>query len=315
MRPIAIVGAGFVGRGWAICFARSGRAVRIWDPVAGAASAARVYLDGMLSDLAEADLLSGRPVEEIRDLITVAPTMSQAVAGVGHVQENAPEKLSLKRQLFTELDAAVADDAVIASSTSALLPSAFTDHLEGKARCIVAHPVNPPCLIPLVEIVAAPWTDPEVITQTTALMRDIGQSPVLVKGEIDGFLLNRLQAAVLDEAFRLVDGGFADAEAVDACMRDGLALRWLFMGPFETIDLNAPNGVRDYVGRYHGMFQTMTNTMRHSVDWSGPVLDSVEADRRKRLPQSALPGRQIWRDRKLMELATFRKQLLADRNT
>ncbi len=315
MRPVAIIGAGFVGRGWAICFARSGRAVRLWDPVPGAADAARLYLDGMLDDLAAASLLGGHSIDEIRDLITVAPTMAEAVNGAGHVQENAPENLDLKRRLFSELDARVAEDAVIASSTSALLPSAFTGHLGGRARCIVAHPVNPPYLIPLVEIIPAPWTDPAVVAQTTALMREIGQSPVLVQREIDGFLLNRLQAAVLDEAFRLVDGGYANAEAVDACMRDGLALRWLFMGPFETIDLNAPNGVRDYVARYQSMFQTMTNTMRHSVDWSGPVLDSIETDRRKQLPQSALPDRQIWRDRKLMELATFRQQSLADRNT
>ncbi|MEH6772510.1 MAG: 3-hydroxyacyl-CoA dehydrogenase, partial [Cereibacter changlensis] len=255
-----------------------------------------------------ADLLGGHAPKEITSLISVAATLAEAVAGAEHVQENAPERLELKRALFQDLDAAAPAEAVIASSTSALLPSAFTEHLEGRARCIVAHPVNPPHLIPLVELVPAPWTSEEALTRTEALMRSVGQSPVRLEAEIDGFLLNRLQAAVLDEAFRLVDGGFASAEAVDACMRDGLALRWVFMGPFETIDLNAPEGVRDYVGRYRAMFRTLTGSMRSEIDWSGPVLDRIEADRRNRLPLAGLEERQMWRDRQLMALAAFRRQ-------
>lgn len=197
---------------------------------------------------------------------------------------------------------------MIASSSSALLPSAFTAGLAGAARCLVAHPVNPPHLIPLVELVPAPWTAEETLARTEALMREIGQSPVRLEREVDGFLLNRIQAAVLDEAFRLVDAGLASADAVDACLRDGLAMRWVFMGPFETIDLNAPEGVRDYVARYQPMFRRLTDTMRESADWSGPVLDRIEADRRARLPQEALRARQMWRDRRLMALAAFRRQ-------
>lgn len=312
MRSIGIVGSGFIGRGWALCFARAGHAVRLWDPVEGAAEAACGFIDAMLGDLAAADLLQGARPEEVRARITVAPSLEAALAGVDHVQENAPERLDLKRELFARLDALAPAEAVIASSTSALLPSAFAADLPGRARVLVAHPVNPPHLIPLVEIVPSPWTSDAAVRRTEELMREIGQSPVRLEREIDGFLLNRLQAAVLDEAFRLVAQGHATAEAVDACMRDGLALRWIFMGPFETIDLNAPAGVRDYVARYQGMFAGMLGTMREGVDWSGPVLDAVEADRRRHLPQEALQDRQMWRDRRLMAVAAFRRALPPD---
>src|SRR5690606_29111588 len=135
----------------------------------------------------------------------------------------------------------------------------------------------------------------------------IGQSPIRLQREIDGFLLNRLQAAILDEAFRLVAEGYASTDAIDGCVRDGLAMRWSFMGPFETIDLNAPGGVRDYVERYHGMFRGMTENMRHSADWAGPVLDRIEMERREKLSQSELPERQMWRDRQLMALNVHRR--------
>lgn len=307
MQSVGIVGTGLIGRGWAVCFARAGYAVRLWDPAEGAATAARDYIAAMLPDLAASDLLNRCSPEQILGAIEIATDLSTALSGVTHVQENAPEDIGLKRRLFAELDAALSGEVVIASSTSALLPSAFTEGLPGRGRCIVAHPVNPPHLIPLVELVPAPWTAPETVTRCEALMRTIGQAPVRVEREIDGFLLNRLQAAVLDEAFRLVDAGYASPEAVDACMRDGLATRWSFMGPFETIDLNAPAGVRDYVTRYQAMFRGMTDSMRESADWAGPVLQVIEADRRARLPAADLPARQMWRDRRLMALAAFRR--------
>ncbi|HWL57427.1 MAG TPA: 3-hydroxyacyl-CoA dehydrogenase, partial [Paracoccus sp. (in: a-proteobacteria)] len=254
--------------------------------------------------------LGGNTPAAVLGRIRVVDDLADAVQAASHIQENAPENLELKTLLFRQLDVLASPDTVIASSTSALLPSAFTQELPGRGRCIVAHPVNPPHLIPLVELVPAPWTTAETLARTEGLMHQIGQSPVRLEHEIDGFLLNRIQAAVLDEAFRLVDSGLASAGAVDACLRDGLALRWVFMGPFETIDLNAPQGVRDYVDRYQPMFRRMTETMRVSADWSGPALDRIEADRRARLPREELRERQMWRDRQLMALATFRRHSL-----
>jgi L-gulonate 3-dehydrogenase len=307
---VAIIGSGFVGRGWAIAFARSGYDVRLWDVRPEAALAAKDYVASILPDLATADLLNGDGADVVARRIVVVPTLEEALHGAVHVQENAPEVIDLKIDLFTRLDRLTSPEAVIASSTSSLLPSAFTETLDGRARCIVAHPVNPPHLIRLVEVVPASWTSKDTIRKTEALMRSLGQNPVLVKREIDGFLLNRLQAAVLDECFRLIEGGYATAADIDACIRDGLASRWIFMGPFETIDLNAPGGVRDYVERYQSMFRRMTDTMRTSADWAGPALENIEADRRAALPFAELGNRQIWRDRNLIEVAKFRRDSL-----
>ena len=307
---VAVIGSGFIGRGWAIAFARCGYEVRLWDVRAEAAHEAQDYVAAILPSLADADLLNGCGVTDVARRISVVTTLEKALDGVVHVQENVPEDINLKVDLFTQLDQMASQDAVIASSTSSLLPSAFTKSLPGRARCVVAHPVNPPHLIRLVEIVPASWTSEATIRKTGELMRSLGQNAVLVKREIDGFLLNRLQAAVLDECFRLVEGGYASTDDIDACIRDGLATRWIFMGPFETIDLNAPGGVRDYVERYRDMFRRMTDTMRNSADWAGPALHAVETERRAALPTAELNNRQIWRDRNLVKVAKFRRDAL-----
>ena len=127
----------------------------------------------------------------------------------------------------------------------------------GRHRCLVVHPINPPYLIPAAEVVPAPWTAPEVVERTRAFLVAAGQAPIVMKRELDGFIMNRMQGALLEEAFRLVADGYATVEDVDIGIREGLALRWSFMGPFETIDLNAPGGVRDYVDRYQGIYENL----------------------------------------------------------
>jgi 3-hydroxyacyl-CoA dehydrogenase len=129
-----------------------------------------------------------------------------------------------------------------------------------------------------------------------------------MKRELDGFIMNRMQGALLEEAFRLVADGYATVEDIDTGIRDGLALRWSFMGPFETIDLNAPGGVRDYVGRYQGIYRNLFAQMQRRVDWDGSVLDMIERDRRHKLPSERHEERQVWRDRRLMALAAHKTE-------
>ena len=308
MARVAVIGAGLIGRSWAITFARGGHEVAMFDPEQGAVDKALGFIDAVLPDLVSFDLLGGASAADVRGRIRAADSLAVALAGALHVQENAPERIEVKRALFKELDSLAGPDTVLASSTSALLLSAFTESLKGRARTVVAHPINPPYLVPAVEIVPAPWTAPATIERIVALMRSAGQAPIVMKAEIDGFVVNRLQGALLQEAFRLVADGFATIEDVDVAIREGLALRWSFMGPFETIDLNAPGGVRDYVMRYAGLYADMFESQRRSADWRGPVLDSIEAERRKRLPASALDRRQAWRDRRLMALAAHKRK-------
>ena len=193
------------------------------------------------------------------------------------MQENAPERVEVKRALWAEMDRLAPADAILASSTSALLPSRFTEGLKGRRRCLVCHPLNPPYVIPAVELVPAPWTAPEAMTRAADVMRAIGEVPIVMRKEIEGFVMNRLQAALVEEAFKLVAGGYCDAEDVDIGLREGLALRWSFMGPFETGDLNAPGGIRDYATRYRGVFDSVLASALPRPDWSGPVLDEIEA--------------------------------------
>ncbi|MER8885952.1 3-hydroxyacyl-CoA dehydrogenase [Mesorhizobium sp. M0184] len=308
MAKVAIVGSGFIGRAWAISFARAGHDVRMWDQAPAAASGARDYIAGVLGDLAANDLLRGQAVDAVLGRITIVEELGEALADAVHVQENTPENLEVKREVFSRIDAIAGPQAVIASSTSALLPSKFTDHLEGRHRCLVVHPINPPYLIPAAEVVPAPWTSAETVERTRAFLVEAGHAPLVMKRELDGFIMNRLQGALLEEAFRLVADGYARVEDVDTGLRDGLALRWSFMGPFETIDLNAPGGVRDYVERYQAIYSNIFPQMLRRVDWAGEVMETVEAERRKRLPREELSERQVWRDRRLMALAAHKKK-------
>ncbi|MER8481319.1 3-hydroxyacyl-CoA dehydrogenase [Mesorhizobium sp. M1322] len=308
MVKVAIVGSGFIGRAWAISFARAGHDVQMWDQSPAATTGAHDYIAGVLGDLAANDLLRRQAIDAVLGRIAVVAELGEALADAVHIQENTPESLDVKREVFSRIDSIAAPQAVIASSTSALLPSKFTDHLQGRHRCLVVHPINPPYLIPAAEVVPAPWTSSETIERTRAFLVDAGHAPLVMKHELDGFIMNRLQGALLEEAFRLVADGYASVEDVDIGIRDGLALRWSFMGPFETIDLNAPGGVRDYVERYQTIYSNIFPQMLRRVDWAGEVIETVEADRRKRLPREELGERQIWRDRRLMALAAHKKK-------
>ncbi|MGH6894488.1 MAG: 3-hydroxyacyl-CoA dehydrogenase [Dongiaceae bacterium] len=308
MAVIAVVGAGLIGRAWAIAFARAGHEVRIHDGAAGAAETAAQFAASVLPALAAEDLLESQSPNEVAARLKPVGTLTAALAGARHVQENTPEDLETKKRVFAELDQAAAPDAVLASSTSALLPSRFTEDLAGRARCLVVHPINPPYLIPATEIVPAPWTDPAVVERTRALMSAAGQSPIVMKREIDGFVMNRLQGALLEEAFRLVADGYASVEDVDIGIREGLALRWSFIGPFETIDLNAPAGVRDYVVRDQQIYSRLFPSMQRRVDWAGEVIEAVERARRAKLPEADLQRRQMWRDRRLMALTAHKRK-------
>jgi L-gulonate 3-dehydrogenase len=305
---VAIIGSGFVGRAWAISFARGGNDVALWDEDPDAPKKALAYIERLLPELEANDLLNGVWATTIRARMRKSPTMAEALDGAIHAQESTPEDVGVKREVFARLDAAAPPQAVLASSTSAILPSAFTEGLKGRSRCLVVHPINPPYLIPAAEVVPAPWTDAGVVERTVQLLRAAGHAPMVMKREIDGFVMNRLQGALLEEAFRLVADGYASVEDIDIGIREGLALRWSFMGPFETIDLNAPGGVRDYAERYQKLYEGLFPSMQRRVDWVGPVMSIVEDERRRRVPADKLVERQSWRDRRLMALAAHKRR-------
>jgi len=308
MSKIALVGLGLVGRAWAISFARAGHEVALFDERSEAVGETLAFANKILPQLDAEGLLHGEAPLSVRGRMRRAGSLAEALEGASHVQESTHEDVELKRRVFAELDRAAEPDAILASSTSAILPSLFTEALKGRARCLVAHPINPPYLIPAVEVVPSPWTDRSAVERTAALLRSAGHTPIAMKREIDGFVINRLQGALLEEAFRLVAEGFAGVEDIDAGLREGLALRWSFMGPFETIDLNAPGGVRDYASRYDPMYARIFPSTQWRADWKGPIMDAIETQRRARLPAEKLAERQAWRDRRLMALAAHKRR-------
>lgn len=306
MANVTIIGAGFIGRAWSIAFARAGHVVTLWDEDRSAPAKALDFIAAAVPDLAENDLIAGMAPDTLIRRFRVEEDLAAALGEADHVQENAPERLDVKKAVFKELDRLAPASAVIASSSSSILPSRFTEQLPGRHRCLVIHPINPPYLIPAAEVVPAPWTSQETLERASAFLMAAGQAPIVMKRELDGFIMNRMQGALLEEAFRLVADGYATVEDIDIGIREGLALRWSFMGPFETIDLNAPGGVRDYVERYHGIYKAMHT--KHRTDWAGPVLDEIERTRRATLPAERLGERQLWRDRRLMALAAHKRR-------
>lgn len=301
----AIIGTGLIGRAWANVFARAGWRVTMWDPDATQRDAALGLVTQSLHDLAAHGLVADAAGAAQR--LRVAPTLADAVHDVAYVQESGPEVLSVKTQVFAVLDAAAPADAVLASSTSAIVASRFTADLNGRARCLVAHPVNPPHLVPVVEVCGAPWTDAVVKARAIAVLKSVGQVPIDVKREIDGFVLNRLQVALLTEAFRLVQDGVVSPEDLDHTIADGLGLRWAFMGPFETIELNAPGGTADYCRRYVDWFRRYLADAPPASVWDDANWQRAAAAWGRAPSAAQIADKTRWRDRRLAALVAHKR--------
>lgn len=282
---ITIVGAGSIGVAFAIVFARAGERVVVSDPDSARRARVDAEIAERLDDLSAHGLLDGDPAA-IRARVRVADDLAGALAKAHHVQECAPENEALKRDLAREILAHAPSDAVLASSSSAIGASRFAGHLpEGqRARCLVAHPGNPPYLVPVVEIVPAPFTDPAVAQRTADLFARCGMTPVRVAREVEGFVFNRLQGALLREAYCLVRDGVIGAADVDALVRDGLGLRWSVIGPFETADLNTRGGIRAHAARMGPAYARMGAERGQNDPWSEDLVARVEAERRAALP-------------------------------
>ncbi len=305
MEKIAVIGSGLIGRAWAMVFARAGHPVKVYDNAPGAVDKALGLIKAGLAELKDAGLIDEDPAA-IMKRVTAAQTLEDAVGDADYVQENTSEKPDVKREVYAKLDAAAPAHCILASSTSTIQTSRFSEGLKGKHRCIVAHPVNPPHVVPIVEISPAPWTSPEVIEKTRALHLKVGQVPITVKKEVEGFILNRLQAALLREAWRLVGEDYVSAEDLDKTIRDGLGLRWAFMGPFETIDLNAPGGIADYAARFGAAFESMMGNVEYKP-WGKDLIARIEAQRRELMPHEKHAEREAWRDRRLMALVAHKR--------
>jgi 3-hydroxyacyl-CoA dehydrogenase len=303
-RRVAIVGAGLVGSGWALVFARAGYPVAVYDPSPEVRARVLPWARQSLAELEGAGLVDAH--EDVLARITLHDTLQGAMAGAFYVQESVYETVAAKTEACNAIDAVMPADAVVGSSSSGIPASKFTEGCANRDRFLIAHPVNPPHLVPVVELVPAPWTAPEVVGLVADLMQRVKQVPVRLTREIDGFVLNRLQGVLLNEAWALYEEGIASLADIDATIAHGLGLRWSFMGPFETIDLNAPGGIEDYAARLRGLYAGMVRTPPPGP-WPDAVVAKATAERRAALSVDDLAERRAWRDAVLGRLLAFKR--------
>ncbi|GLS21659.1 3-hydroxyacyl-CoA dehydrogenase [Labrys miyagiensis] len=305
-KTIGIVGGGSIGIAFAVVFARAGHRVRLSEPDETRRGEVPAILAHKLGDLAAFNLID-EPASAIAARVEVVADMAEAVAGAIYVQECAPERLALKQAIFAELDRLASPAVVLASASSAITASAFARDLPGRDRILVVHPGNPPFLIPVAEMVPAPFTSGEAVAFARELLASAGMAPVLVNKEIEGFVFNRLQGALLREAYCLVRDGVASVEDVDRIVREGLGLRWSVIGPFETVDLNTQGGIASHAEKMGPAYARMGAERGQDDPWTPGLVEKVAAERRALLPLEGWAERVAWRDRRLMALIRHRK--------
>jgi 3-hydroxyacyl-CoA dehydrogenase len=298
---VAIAGSGSIGVAFGVLFANAGFEVRLWDAFPDALERARRDLENRF-DALDGHGLMLRPVAEALAAISYHAGLEDAVAGTALVQECIPEKLDLKRELFNRLGDLAPEDAILASSTSAIVPGAIAEKLDCGDRIIVGHPGNPPYLIPVIEIVPSAVTAAPVIEAATQLYVRAGLKPINVLKEAEGFVFNRLQGALLREAYCLVRDGIASVDDVDEVVRSGLGLRWSVIGPFETADLNTRGGIASHAEKMGPAYLRMGQERGQNDPWTKDLVTSVAAQRRSLLPLEDWDERVRWRDQQLMKL-------------
>ncbi|XP_030163352.1 lambda-crystallin homolog isoform X2 [Lynx canadensis] len=308
---VVIVGSGLIGRSWAMLFASGGFRVKLYDIEQQQVTNALENIRKEMTFLEQSGSLKGSlGAQDQLSLISGCLNIQEAVEGALHIQECVPENLELKKKIFAQLDQIIDDQVVLSSSTSCLLPSQLFAGLAHVQQCLVAHPVNPPYYVPLVELVPHPETAPATVDRTHALMRKIGQSPVRVLKEMDGFVLNRLQYAVISEAWRLVEEGIVSPSDLDLVMSDGLGMRYAFIGPLETMHLNA-EGVLSYCDRYSEGMKRVLKTFGPIPEFSGATVEKVNQAMCLKVPADPehLAARRRWRDECLQRLAKLKRQM------
>lgn len=258
VRRTAVLGAGTIGASWTAWFLARGMSVQVWDPRPEAADYVRRYVAEAWEAMARIGMVEGASP----DAWSFHDSPESAVTGVEFVQENAPERLDVKRELYGRIDGVLGAEAILASSTSGLLMSDMQAGFRSAPRLAVGHPFNPPHLIPLVEVVAGKETAPETVQWCLDFYNHIGKRAIWIRKEARGHLANRLQAALFREAVSAVVSGLATVEDVDTAIHAGPGLRWAAMGPHMTFHLGGGEGgithmLRQFRQPFHDWWATM----------------------------------------------------------
>lgn len=297
----AIVGSGSIGAAWAITFARAGHDVCVYDVDPEKLDALNSGLAKRLHFLAIKELISEDP-ETILKRISTTVDLSRCLEGATYVQECAPEKVEIKERIFEELDRLTNENVILASSSSALGASKFNNRMQYPERALVVHPGNPPYLLSVAEVVPSSKTSPAIISKTILILEKVGMRPVEVKREIEGFVFNRLQGAILREAYCLVRDGVIGPEEIDIIVTQGLGKRWAVIGPFGTSSLNAQGGIRDHASRMAESYYRMGKDRNQNDPWTSEMVESVAGAMEKIFKIEEWESNVEKRDRALAEI-------------
>lgn len=299
---IGIVGAGSIGVAMAVVFARAGHQVRCWDPYPDSCRRASTELHDRLVRLHTGGLLDEEPVA-IASRVAFVAELDAAVADAELVQECAPERLDVKQSLYGRLAELTGPHVPLASSSSALRASLLAEGNPAAHRILVAHPANPPYLLPVIELVPSTATHRSITETAARLYAGAGLHPIALHREVDGFVFNRLQGALLREAYCLVRDGVVDVADLDAVVTLGLGRRWSVVGPFETVDLNTRGGIAAHAEKMGPAYERMGRERGQHDPWTPDLVAAVTAQRRAILPLDEWDRRVAWRDVRLMSSA------------
>lgn len=304
---VVILGAGSIGISFCAVFADCGAQVCLVEPDADR----RAAVDAALSAQQEA-IQSAGLARNGTGGVAIVEHAGARLMQADLVLECGPENVQIKQAIFADLLARTGPETILATASSAITMSRIVPDEADQRRCLVAHPVNPPAVLRVVELVPAPGTAAQTTRTAARLFQSLGFEAVHLQHEIEGFVLNRLQGAVLREAYRLVDEGVTDVAGVEAVMRLGLGPRWALSGPFETAELNTPGGIKAHAARMGPAYKRMGEARGESVDWREALVANVEAQRREVVPADALENRAKWRARAVARLVAARDRLMQD---
>ena len=307
---VACVGGGTIGFSWAVLFAQHGLQVKIYDISDQALSLANADLISAYKTLAEAGVMAEEEVAAALARITTTTDLAEAVSEADYVQESGPERYRVKREIYRDLDRLARPDAVLASSTTAMLMTEIQKATTHPERCVVAHPYNPPHIMPLVEIVAGEATSAETVAVARDFMTRMGRVPVVAQKECRGHIVNHMQAVIYREAKWLVGNGVASAAEIDLAFKTGPGLRLALMGPFMVGMLTSPGGLEDTLvhGKLdHGVEDDIPSRVEREAPPRTPELELEWAKTCAEVMRTELAGTDIdqlkkWRDAKLLQI-------------
>ncbi|KAJ6091161.1 hypothetical protein N7467_003130 [Penicillium canescens] len=304
IKTVGVIGTGVIGASWTLFFLSNGLRVIATDPAPGAEERLASYLERGWPTMRQAGLYDGASVCNYQFVDNIFDFIDE----IDLVQETGPERVEFKRQLFAELDEKAPNHVLLLSSSSGIPSSEFaTDCKHNPSRVIIGHPFNPPHLVPLVEVVPHPGTEEIYANRALDFYRSLGKKPVLIKQETPGFIANRLQMALYNEAYSLVSRGIVSAADLDICITAGPGLRWSTTGPFMT-NILAGGGSFKYLLEHIGnAAKVWTEDMkRHTFDLNTETIHDLDMNVQESIGKFDMASLQKDRDQVLLDLIALK---------